>query len=211
VSRGGLADELVQGGPAVGAPEERMDWSGADAAALEWAYGLGLPILPVALVSHIATRGGLWLVAGLGLSVFGRERMRRTGLAVLSGLVLHVLVLEGVVKHAVARARPFAALGLELRDGLVNPDSYSFPSGHSAASFLGAWILGCAFPRWRSPLLAIATLVALSRLHLGAHYPSDVVAGAFFGLCLGVILARVFRVAAVDDEAQPEDSPAAGL
>ena len=171
-----------------------MNWTALDRSVMEWTYGLPLPESPVVAVTHLATRGGVWLVAGLLLTVRGKDGARRVGAALLTGMVVHAVLVEGVVKHLVARVRPFSALGLELRDPVVNPESYSFPSGHSCASFLGAWLLGARYPRWRWPLLVVAALVAASRVQLGAHYPSDVAAGAVFGLGLGAILQRVFGV-----------------
>jgi len=178
-------------------------WRALDHDLFRGIYDLDVPTVVAELVTHSATRGGAWLLLGFGLLIFGRGRTRRTGAALLTGLAAHVVLLEGLVKHAVARTRPFSALGLSLRDTLVDPLSYSFPSGHSSASFLGAWVLGARFPRWRLPLLGLAGLVALSRVHLGAHYPTDVGAGALCGLLFGVVLVRVFRIA--DDEGLATD------
>src|SRR5207302_5305943 len=64
------------------------------------------------------------------------------------------------------------------------PGSRSFPSGHSAAAFAGAWLLSKYFRRWRPAFVALATLVCFSRLYLGVHYLSDVVMGAISGAAL---------------------------
>jgi undecaprenyl-diphosphatase len=132
----------------------------------------------------------------------GRGQTRRTGLAVAAGLAAQLLLIEQGLKHLVARQRPFAAMGLELRDGLLDAGSYSFPSGHSMASFLAAWIVTVRFPRWRIPLLALAVLIGLSRVHLGAHYPGDVLAGAVLGILFGTTIARLLRLEAVRPLAQ---------
>ncbi len=187
-----------------------MDWRGIDRGVVEWAYGLGLPTNAVAGVTHLATKGGIWLLLGVAFTVFGRGLTRRTGAALLTGLALHFVLLETFLKNAVARPRPCVTLGIALRDGLVDPATFSFPSGHAAASFLGAWIIGARFPRRRLPLLAVAALTAASRVVLGAHYPTDVLGGAVFGL--GVVLVRVFalrarRPTAPDDSARPRSQP----
>ena len=183
-------------------------WRALDHGIFRGIYDLDMPTIVAELVTHSATHGGAWLLVGFGFLLFGRGCTRRTGAALLTGLAVHVLLIEGVVKHAVARTRPFSALGLSLRDTFVDPLSYSFPPGHSAASFLGAWLLGARFPRWRVPLLCLAVLVALSRVHLGAHYPTDVCAGALFGLVLGAILVRALRIAG--DDGSASDAPPVG-
>lgn len=181
------------------------DWLSIDRAVMQWTYGLPLPEGPVVAVTHVATRGGAWLLAGILLTARGRNGARRAGAALLTGLVVHAALVEGLVKRLVARERPFSAMGLELRDPVVNPDSYSFPSGHSCASFLGAWLLGARYPRWRWALLAIAVLVAASRVQLGAHYPTDVAVGAVFGLALGATLQRAFGVRPPEPPATPSE------
>lgn len=174
-----------------------------DHATARWVYDLHLPEGIVAVVTHTGTRGGVWLVAGLALAVFGRELNRRTGLALLAGLAAHVALIEGLVKHSVERQRPFVTLGFALRDSLLDPDTYSFPSGHSTASFLGATVLGARFPRWRTPLLVLAGLVAVTRVHMGAHYPSDVLFGAVVGVVMGMALVRAFRLAPLETNDGP--------
>ncbi len=171
-----------------------MDLLEADRAFALWAYGLDLPMTPVLVLTHLATKGGIWLIAMLALVVFGRGRQRRAGAALAAGFVLHLALLEGALKHLVQRERPFAALGLTLRDSLLNPESFSFPSGHSAGSFLSAWVIGALYPRARTPLIALAGLIALSRVHLGAHYLSDIAVGGVVGVLLGEAMVRWFRL-----------------
>ncbi|MCP5315578.1 MAG: phosphatase PAP2 family protein [Chromatiaceae bacterium] len=75
----------------------------------------------------------------------------------------------------------------------------SFPSGHTLSAFLFAGVLFAFGNRWRArlPLLAAATLVGISRVALGVHWPQDIIAGAFSGLLLAaaaVALTRKWRV-----------------
>lgn len=91
------------------------------------------------------------------------------------------------VKAAVDRPRPPAALpGL---DALMGAGGSSFPSGHAATSFAGLAVLGAAFPRLLPLLVPLAAAVAFSRVYVGVHYPTDVLAGAGVGLAVGAAAA----------------------
>ena len=77
--------------------------------------------------------------------------------------------------------------------GFVTRDAFaSFPSGHTTSAFAAACALGYMRPEWRRPLLAGAVLIGLSRILVGAHFPSDVVAGAILGSVVSMTLARDF-------------------
>lgn len=95
------------------------------------------------------------------------------------------LAAYALIKRSVRRPRPFQAIA-----GFVNlvvpPDTFSFPSGHTAGAFLVAIMIGFCYPLWLIPLCAWAALVGISRVFLCVHYPTDVVAGA----CLGILSAR---------------------
>ena len=88
-------------------------------------------------------------------------------------------------KYTVRRERPFVAYPDDFADktGHDYSDSYSFPSGHSTTAFAVATSLSLDYPKWYVivPSYAYAGTVAYSRLHLGVHYPSDVLTGAIIG------------------------------
>lgn len=108
---------------------------------------------------------------------------------------------EFPIKRIFARQRPFMSLVLTPVVGR-KPSSHSFPSGHSASAFAGAWLLSRKHPRWAGAFYAFAALVGFSRVYQGHHYPSDVVIGAVtgtmlaaaYGWTLGRILSRVVRL-----------------
>jgi undecaprenyl-diphosphatase len=121
-----------------------------------------------------------------------RRRLPRAGAAALLAVGLSALLVT-VLKQAVDRARPpFAGIDPV---GLV-PESASFPSGHAATAFAAAVAVGLVHPRLRRPLLALATVVALSRVYLGVHYALDVLAGTILGVAVGIAVARAVRAVA---------------
>jgi undecaprenyl-diphosphatase len=105
---------------------------------------------------------------------------RRVGLATaLANLVSHLAV--QALKRTVVRPRPH--LSLDTLDALAHiPDAFSFPSGHTAASFaIALTVLFIGPPALGIPMLALAILVGASRVYLRVHYVTDVVAGQLLG------------------------------
>jgi undecaprenyl-diphosphatase len=73
------------------------------------------------------------------------------------------------------------------------PDKFSFPSGHTITAFAITIALGTCYPAFQFPLLVVAASIGLSRIVLGMHYLSDVIAGAFLGSTLGLVFFYVFH------------------
>ncbi len=139
-------------------------------------FFIGLSSLPV----RLALLGvGVVLVCAIARS--WRPAIA-TGLAVG---VTHLLTLA--LKELVDRPRPTGTEPL-----VPMPDSASFPSGHASTAFAAAAALAVfgRSPWLRAALFATASAIALSRVWLGVHYPSDVVAGAIIGALVGWAIAR---------------------
>ncbi|HWU36004.1 MAG TPA: phosphatase PAP2 family protein, partial [Candidatus Acidoferrum sp.] len=109
-----------------------------------------------------------------------------------AGTVAAAGVMDQMVKHVACRARPSAPeAGLFFAKFPCFPGRYayaSFPSGHATTAFAAAIILGFMYPRQAGVFMGVAVVVGLSRVLLGAHFPSDVLAGAILGsgFALGV-------------------------
>ena len=97
-----------------------------------------------------------------------------------------------IVKRVIGRARPFVGGHLDpflYAHPVWRPDYASMPSGHATTAFAAAVAVALLWPRLRVPMLIYAFLIAASRVVLGAHYVSDVVAGAAVGVA-GALLVR---------------------
>ena len=128
--------------------------------------------------------GGIAWFGLMGLATL-LDRKRGWHLTRTSALPLAIAtsVVEYPIKAFFRRRRPFSLIVQAIVIG-KKPGTWSFPSGHSAAAFAGAWLLGIHYPRMRWLLNLVAGLVAFSRIYLGDHYPSDVVSGSLCGLLL---------------------------
>ncbi len=149
----------------------------------------GDKIMPV--ITGLGDNGIIWIVITVLLLIF--RKTRRLGAAAAIALVLEALLCNVVIKPLVMRPRPFDLnSGIELL--ISAPDDFSFPSGHTGASFAAFGALffgrkklapaGKAESFW-IPALILAILIAVSRLYLYVHYPTDVVAGAVLGTLCG--------------------------
>lgn len=131
-------------------------------------------------VTHFGDGGLFWIGLGLGLLLI--KRTRRMGLHMLLALALGGIFCNLTLKPLVNRVRPFA-LKPDAYPNLVTPPvDASFPSGHSCASFGGATAIFYGNRRIGLIALVLATLVALSRLYLYIHFPTDVLVGVLLGI-----------------------------
>ncbi len=127
---------------------------------------------------------------GLVVLLFGGEdRIKAIGAAAAASGIGIALFLK--LKRACGRKRP-CALEPHCWATLLPPDQFSFPSGHTITAFSMAISLGLFYPALLPGLLFCAASVALSRILLGMHFLTDVLAGAAIGTLLGYFSADVF-------------------
>lgn len=132
-----------------------------------------------------ATRGGdgwIWYLAGLVLALFGgpegRLTVARSGLAAGAGVALFI-----ALKRAAGRRRP-CVLEPHCWSTLLPPDQFSFPSGHTITAFAVSIPVAQQYPDAAPGLYFLSLSIALSRILLGMHFLSDVLAGGILGLLL---------------------------
>ena len=142
-------------------------------------------------ITSLGNAGAVWIALTLALLVF--RRTRRAGACCALALVFSLLLTNVVLKNWVQRARPYLDLeGLNLL--IRRPSEFSFPSGHASSSFAAGWTMLRMLPgKHGVSALVLAILIALSRLYVGVHYPTDVLGGAVVGVIaseLAMFLAR---------------------
>ena len=152
---------------------------------------LANPALDAVMVT--ITYLGLALLPAIGVAlIIGKQR--RVGLAVLMALLVGE-VFTLTFQFLALRPRP-----ADVRLIIPTPNFPSFPSGHAAAAFATATVLVLTYRRWRAwlPALIGASLIALSRVYLGVHYPSDILGGAVVGLGTGAACCGLFATSRPD-------------
>lgn len=139
-------------------------------------------------ITLLGNGGMIWLLAS-GVLIC-TKKYRRQGILLLCGLAAGVLVGNVFLKNFVARPRP-CWLDSSVRLLIANPTDYSFPSGHTLSSVIGATILTKTDRRFGYAAIPLAALIAFSRLYLYVHFPSDVLAAAVLGVLIGKVSDRV--------------------
>lgn len=140
----------------------------------------GDAVMPV--ITALGNSGIIWILLALVLLCI--PKCRPLGLTVAAALAVDVILCNGIIKPLVARIRPYD-INTAVTLIISAPTDYSFPSGHTAASFAAVTALGLKKTKWWIPALVLALLIAFSRLYLYVHYPSDVLAGVVIGVLAG--------------------------
>lgn len=146
------------------------------------------------ILAQLMDRGDGWLFGLLLVSyrdeIHGHSKSMHIMRRVAPVLWLASATVEFPLKALFRRQRPYTQVAQAILVG-APPQRHSFPSGHAAAAFAGAWVLSQHYPRWRLPFYGVACLVAFCRIYLGAHYPSDVIAGGLTGVGLAAFYQRL--------------------
>jgi len=130
-------------------------------------------------ITRLGDKGYFWIAVTIILLLF--RETRKMGLCCAISMLLGLLLTNIWLKNWVARIRPYEVIeGLKI---LVPAEhSFSFPSGHTTNSFAAGWVIYKMAPKkYGAWALALAIIIAFSRLFVGVHYPTDVLGGFIIG------------------------------
>ena len=152
---------------------------------LDWIQTLHTPFLDkiMVFITRLGDAGIIWIMLSIVLLLI--PKTRKSGAVMVVALVVDVLLCNIVLKNLVARTRPYDVnTGVHLLVAKLH--DYSFPSGHTAASFTAVVALSFAGEKraWKAALV-LACLIAFSRMYLYVHYPTDVLGGVLVGILAG--------------------------
>jgi undecaprenyl-diphosphatase len=147
-------------------------------------------IMPI--ISFLGNAGLIWIAAGIVMTA--TKKHRKMGIAVLLSLVLCALFGNILIKPLIGRIRPCDING-DIVLLIKRPHDFSFPSGHTMASFGAAVTMLIYNRKIGAAAILLAVLIGFSRLYLYVHYPSDVLAGAVLGTIMAFISACIVRSA----------------
>lgn len=154
---------------------------------LDFLQTIHTPLLDkiLAFITSLGNAGIIWIVLAVVLLIL--PKTRKTGIIVAAALLMDFILCNLILKNLVARVRPYdvnTAIAILIK----KPLDFSFPSGHTAASFaaMTALFLAKMKKAWIAALI-LAVLIAFSRLYFYVHYPTDVLGGAVVGILSGII------------------------
>ena len=140
-------------------------------------------VMPI--ITLLGDAGIFWIAVSVLLLLI--PKTRRAGLAMGIALLMGLVVCNLTLKPLCARIRPYDFYGQAMQLLVATPHDFSFPSGHTIASFEAATALALHNKKLGIPALILAGLIAFSRLYLYVHYPTDVIVSIFLGIAFAFI------------------------
>lgn len=173
--------------PTLSWPDRHLLWIQRERSFALWMHGASARPWVVLWLNVVSRLGDGWMWYAVMLSLPWLDHANGVSCLIRMAAVGGVnLLIYLIVKRTIARPRPYSACA-GFRACARSLDEYSFPSGHTLHSVAFALILVSYYPAWGWAIWPFALLVAVSRIVLGLHYPSDVLVGAAIGAATAAI------------------------
>ena len=144
-------------------------------------------VMPI--ITLLGDAGIFWIAIAVVLLFI--PKYRKVGLGMGVALILGLLVCNVTLKPLIARPRPYdyqlEHFGVNIKLLIEAQHDFSFPSGHTIASFEAATVLMLHSKKAGIPAIILAILIAFSRLYLYVHYPTDVLTSVILGIAFGLL------------------------
>ena len=141
-------------------------------------------------ITSLGDHGFIWILTGVVLACI--PKTRKTGISVLLSLAVGLLLGNMILKNLIHRPRP-CWIDTQIILLIQNPKDYSFPSGHTLASFEGALSIWLYNKKLAVPFLILAVLITFSRMYLFVHFPTDILGGAVLGTFIALYVHHIIE------------------
>ena len=141
-------------------------------------------------LTTLGDAGIIWIILALVLICI--KKTRRCGVLIILSLVTGLILGNGILKNLIARSRP-CWIDQSIPLLIPNPHDYSFPSGHTLASFEAAIMIFLHNKKWGIVALIIALLISFSRMYLFVHFPTDILGGIISGAIISISLYHLWN------------------
>lgn len=134
-------------------------------------------------ITHLGDAGIFWLILAFILVCF--KKTRKCGILIFISMFIGFLIGNLFLKNLIARNRP-CWIDKSIPLLIKNPEDFSFPSGHTLASFAASITIFLQSKKWGIPVIILACLIAFSRAYLFVHFPTDILAGFILGTIISI-------------------------
>lgn len=142
------------------------------------------------VITNLGDAGLIWI--GIAIILLFMKKTRKCGVLMLISMMLGLIIGNGILKNLIARERP-CWMNRNIPLLIPEPHDYSFPSGHSLASFEAAVMIYLHNKKWGIISFVLAILIAFSRMYLFVHFPTDVLCGAALGTLISIFVYSVYK------------------
>lgn len=140
-------------------------------------------------ITNLGDLGIIWIV--FAFLFYFKNSTKKNGFIMITSLFIGFFIGNLILKNVIARERPFTQL--DFIPLITPPTDFSFPSGHSLSSFVGATTIFMFNRKLGAFAYVLAVLIAISRVLLTVHYPTDVIVGAILGIFIGYFSFKIMN------------------
>lgn len=136
-------------------------------------------------LTNLGDAGIIWIIISIILLFI--KKTRKCGILMLISMILGLIIGNGILKNLIQRQRP-CWIDTNILLLIPNPTDFSFPSGHTLASFEASIMILLHSKKWGIPAIILSILIAFSRMYLFVHFPTDILGGAILGTTISILV-----------------------